>query len=150
MEHKLIDPKQVDKVLNSLEGSSVEELIIGSDKNSIHIVRANTNKTVSKNVEVEIAPAPAANIEKSITVDKETIIYKDILSTEVGIFSRSDAKKNILVKLRDEVQEGQVLAYIKSTGIMYEVKSEYSGKITEILVEDGQAVEFAQPLFRLK
>ena len=156
MENKSIEPKQVDKILHALSESSVEELVIENDNCGIHIVRDMSAVSIAKKVEqifdnVVKTSIDEKAIEQKDMLEEADINYNDILSPEVGIFLRSaDDKSQILVKLRDEIKKGQILAYIKSTGILYELKSEYDGKITEILVEDGQSVEFAQPLFRLK
>lgn len=151
---KIVSPSQISTLLEALNGSSVDEITITNDGSSIRLVRdalsckheINVVDTV-KTESLEIKPEDTEKTEPLEDAEKTT----DILSSEVGVFMRAkDAKSPMLVKLRDEVKRDQVLAFIKSTGIMYEVKSMHSGKVIEILVEDGQAVEYAQPLFRLK
>jgi acetyl-CoA carboxylase biotin carboxyl carrier protein len=51
------------------------------------------------------------------------------------------------VRVGDRVQEGQVLCIIEAMKLMNEIEAEVSGVITDILVENGQAVEYGQPLF---
>ena len=51
------------------------------------------------------------------------------------------------VKVGDSVKEGQVLAIVEAMKLMNEIESDFTGTVTEILVENGQAVEFGQPLF---
>ena len=48
------------------------------------------------------------------------------------------------------VPEGQVVAIVEAMKLMNEIESDCSGKIVEILVENGQAVEYGQPLFRVE
>ena len=47
----------------------------------------------------------------------------------------------------DSVKEGQVLAIVEAMKLMNEIESDYTGTVKEILVENGQGVEFGQPLF---
>ena len=47
------------------------------------------------------------------------------------------------------VQKGQIVAIVEAMKLMNEIESDYSGTVAEILVENGQAVEYGQPLFRL-
>ena len=54
------------------------------------------------------------------------------------------------VKVGDTVKKGQVLAIVEAMKLMNEIESDYDGTITEIFVENGQPVEYGQPLFRLE
>jgi acetyl-CoA carboxylase biotin carboxyl carrier protein len=69
----------------------------------------------------------------------------------VGIFTRLNPKtKEAYVKLRDVVKKGDVIAHIRVLGHLQDVVVDEEGKIKEILVEEGQPVEYGQPLFRLE
>ena len=48
------------------------------------------------------------------------------------------------------MKKGQVLAIVEAMKLMNEIESDYDGTIAEILVENGQAVEYGQPLFKLQ
>lgn len=54
------------------------------------------------------------------------------------------------VKVGDTIAKGDVVCIIEAMKFMNEVVSEVSGKIIEVLVEDGEFVEFGQPLFRVE
>ena len=70
-----------------------------------------------------------------------------VKSPIVGTFySTPSPDKPPFVKVGQTVNEGDVLFIIESMKLMNEVKSEYSGKITKILVESGQSVEYNQPI----
>ena len=83
---------------------------------------------------VETAPpAPAGHIVKS---------------PMVGTFYRSSAPGGkALADVGAQVQAGQALCIIEAMKIMNEIESDKAGKVTRILCENGQAVEFGQPLF---
>jgi acetyl-CoA carboxylase biotin carboxyl carrier protein len=51
------------------------------------------------------------------------------------------------VQLGDEVKEGQVLCIIEAMKMMNQIESDRAGRVTAIMVKNGEAVEFGQPLF---
>lgn len=71
-----------------------------------------------------------------------------IKSPIVGTFYRAPSPDaDDFVKVGDQVEKGQTLCIIEAMKIMNEIESEYSGEVQKILVENGEAVEFEQPLF---
>lgn len=75
---------------------------------------------------------------------------KFIKAPIVGTFYQSASpEKPPYVNIGDTVSKGDIVCIIEAMKFMNEVTSEESGKITEILVEDGQFVEFGEPLFKL-
>ena len=66
----------------------------------------------------------------------------------VGTFYRSSSPGGKpLADVGDEIKEGQPICIIEAMKIMNEIEAEFSGRIVKILAENGQAVEFGQPLF---
>ena len=86
--------------------------------------------------------------EKSVTEEfKSGNIVK---SPMVGTFySKSSPTSNPYVEIGSEVKKGTVLCIVEAMKLMNEIESEFNGKIAEILVKDGEAVEYGQPLFRI-
>jgi oxaloacetate decarboxylase alpha subunit len=81
------------------------------------------------------APAPAADQVK-------------VTSPIVGTFYRSSSpEKPSYVEVGDVVKKGQVLCIIEAMKLMNEIESEAAGKVVQALVENGQPVEYGQPLF---
>ena len=71
-----------------------------------------------------------------------------VKSPLVGTFYAAPAEDaDPFVKVGDSVKEGQVLAIVEAMKLMNEIESDFTGTVTEILVENGQAVEYGQPLF---
>ena len=69
----------------------------------------------------------------------------------VGTFYRTPAPDQpAFVEVGSVVRKGQVLCIIEAMKLMNEIEADEPGKITEILVENGQPVEFGQPLFRVE
>lgn len=82
------------------------------------------------------AAAPAGNIVKSPLV---------------GTFYAAPAEDaEPFVKVGDSVKEGQVLAIVEAMKLMNEIESDFTGTVAEILVENGEAVEYGQPLFVIR
>ncbi len=75
---------------------------------------------------------------------------KCVKSPLVGTFYAAPAEDaDPFVSVGDTVKKGQTLAIIEAMKLMNEIESEYDGTIAEILVENGQPVEYGQPLFRI-
>ena len=69
----------------------------------------------------------------------------------VGIFyAAPEEGAEPFVKVGDTVKKGQTLAIVEAMKLMNEIESEYDGVVTEVLAENGQAVEFGQELFRIR
>lgn len=76
---------------------------------------------------------------------------KIVESPLVGTFYAAPAEDAApFVSVGDTVKKGQTLAIIEAMKLMNEIESEYDGTIAEILVENGQPVEYGQPLFRIQ
>ena len=74
-----------------------------------------------------------------------------VKSPLVGTFYAAPAEDaEPFVKVGDSVKEGQVLAIVEAMKLMNEIESDFTGTVAEILVENGEAVEFGQPLFVIK
>jgi acetyl-CoA carboxylase biotin carboxyl carrier protein len=81
-------------------------------------------------------------------VEPVTTKQVTVTSPIVGTFYRAPAPdKPPYVQVGDMVKKGQVLCIIEAMKLMNEIESETSGKIIQILIENGQPVEYGQPLF---
>ena len=76
---------------------------------------------------------------------------KAIVSPMVGTFYRAPSPDSApYIKEGQEISEETVVCIIEAMKVMNEIKAEVKGVITEVLVENGAAVQFGQPLFRVK
>ena len=143
-----MDINFIEEVLEELDRSKARYFRLETEKKKIEIIR-NPSKTVKEEPKeiktISIKETKESDVEETVT---ETY---DIKSPYIGFFQRSDNKDSIpIIKLREVVEKGKIVAFIRSMNLQYEVISDVKGKIVEVLVEDGQAVEYGQPLFRLK
>ena len=85
---------------------------------------------------------------KENTNDKKGNIIK---SPMVGIFYlKPSPTAEPYIEIGKEVKKGDVLCIIEAMKLMNELESEYTGKVTEVLVKDGEAVEYGTPLLRIE
>ena len=96
-----------------------------------------------------LAPAPeAAPAAGEASAAEEAPAGNIVKSPLVGTFYAAPAEDaEPFVKVGDSVKEGQVLAIVEAMKLMNEIESDFTGIVKEILVENGEAVEFGQPLF---
>ncbi|WP_158736035.1 acetyl-CoA carboxylase biotin carboxyl carrier protein [Alteribacillus sp. YIM 98480] len=163
---------EIKELIRALDKSSIGELEIrGENKEKITIRKEGAVQTAAvetiqtpqpqavPSVPQPEAPAPAAPKEESqakAPEQTETPAAKDdsleeITSPMVGTFYRSPSPDaDPYVKEGDKVGEESVVCIVEAMKLMNELEAEISGEIVEILVENGELVEYGQPLFLVK
>jgi len=92
--------------------------------------------------------APATPAERPLVADAVSPALVTLEAPMVGTFYRSPSPTaDPFVNEGDVVKESQVLCIIEAMKLMNEIESKVGGRIAKILVENGQAVEYGQPLF---
>ncbi len=135
----------LEAIMRAMQGTSIKECEITGKDLFVRMVRdMAASPAVKKSASipaVAAVPAPVAEEQAATT---------DITSAWVGHFYRgAKPKDKALVKLRDVVKAGQQGGIVITMNVVHQVESDVAGKLTEILVEDGQAVEYGQPLLRV-
>jgi acetyl-CoA carboxylase biotin carboxyl carrier protein len=93
------------------------------------------------------APAPAA----PSAAELERANLTEVLSPMVGTFYRAASpESDTFVEVGDTIDEESVVCIIEAMKVMNEIKAEVAGEVVEILVENGEAVEFGQPLLLIR
>lgn len=91
---------------------------------------------------------------ETVSVSDEKTVQQEgklVKSPLVGTFYAAPAEDaQPFVKVGDKVAKGQTLAIVEAMKLMNEIESDFDGEIAEIYVENGQAVEYGMPLFRIK
>jgi len=143
----LADIEKVRELLKSLENSSVEELELETEGLKIKVKFKREGVSVPAPSEVPLTPEPSPAEEKAQPEEN----YYVVESPMVGTFYRAPAPgAEPFVKEGDYVEKGQTLCIIEALKVMNEIESEVSGVVRKILVENGQPVEFGQPLFYIE
>jgi acetyl-CoA carboxylase biotin carboxyl carrier protein len=134
-----MDKDTLDAIMAALDETSIAECEIAANDRVIRIVRAPHPVQ---------SPHPAAAPAYDAAENEPGMV--DITATHVGYFYRGTGKgAKPCVKIRDAVKEGQQIGSINIMSVIQNVTSPVSGKLLEFLVEDGQPVEYGQPLARL-
>ncbi|MEX0268622.1 acetyl-CoA carboxylase biotin carboxyl carrier protein [Leptolyngbyaceae cyanobacterium UHCC 1019] len=95
----------------------------------------------------DVAPSPSTTVTLPPNSDRR---YLEILSPMVGTFYRSPAPDELpFVETGDRIRSGQTVCIIEAMKLMNEIEAEVTGEIIEILVQNGEPVEYNQPLMRV-
>lgn len=105
---------------------------------------------LDKKVSDEVKEDKTNNLKENIN-EKEEISGSIVTSPMVGTFYGSPSPDSeSFVKVGDPVKKGDVLCIIEAMKLMNEIESEFSGTVAEVLVKDGDMVEYGTPLFKIK
>jgi biotin carboxyl carrier protein len=135
---------EIRQLLKLMDANDLEEIVIEQESDGVKL-------TLRKPAPVVFAYADgeADGYEAAESAVAEAPVAKDfeIAAPLVGVFRASmKAGGKPLVGVGDIVREGQVVAAIESLNVHNEVEATVSGRVREILIEDGQSVEYGQPL----
>jgi acetyl-CoA carboxylase biotin carboxyl carrier protein len=148
-----ISLKQLKGLLKTLEEGGAAEFEYQDDKFRVKVVRGRPEASWSVVAPPVAAPAPgvaAAPAPPSPQPDADPGAAI-ITSPFVGTFYRAPAPgAEPFVQVGTKVKQGQTLCIVEAMKLMNEIEAEYLGTIVDILVENGQSVEFGQPLFRVQ
>lgn len=155
-----MDIRKVKKLIEMLEESSLAEIEIREGEESIRISRASsvgtgTGTTVtspSATPPSAVAPAAAVSPPPSPAADVPATPAappgQSVTSPMVGTFYRSpNPGAKPFVDVGSEVKVGDVLCIIEAMKMMNQIESDKAGVVKVILKENGQPVEFGEPLF---
>ena len=145
-------------LMDKFDKSSMSEITIsaGSGENEIKI-KLSKNTAYLPEVksltpaQTAVPMAIPANITEEAAQDIIEAGGETIKSPLVGTFYASPSPDSrAYVKAGDKITKGMILCIIEAMKTMNEIESEFDGEIAEILVKNGSAVEYGQPLFRLR
>ena len=143
-----MDIRKVKKLIEMLEASDLEELEITEGEESVKLVKRTTQSNSSKEIKEQISSPKAEETEQQAANEKvQEIEGEEITSPMVGTFyTASSPGADAFVKVGDKVN-GDVVCIVEAMKMMNEIKSDFSGTVSKILVENSDPVEFGQPLF---
>ena len=152
-----MDIRKVKKLIEMLENSSLNEIVIKEGEESVKLVKSagniQTPQMIAASPQV-LAPAIEEKEPEEKTKEEpedKIISGKSINSPMVGTFySSPNPGADSFVKVGDKVSEGDVLCIIEAMKIMNEIESEFDGTIINIKVDNGDPVEYNQSLFEIK
>ena len=152
-----MDLRKLKTLIDLVSESNVSELEITEADGKVRIVKASPVATVASVAPVIAQPvaAPAvmaspaaATLAAGAAPAAPAETGHVVKSPMVGTFYRSASPgAKSFVDVGSEVKEGEPICIIEAMKIMNEIEADKAGKVTKILVENGQAVEYGQPLF---
>jgi acetyl-CoA carboxylase biotin carboxyl carrier protein len=156
-----MDIRKVKKLIEMLEESSLAEIEIREGEEAIRISRASSVghaavTSVGQSAPATAAPAPVAAPAAPVTAPGEAPHSKlppghAITSPMVGTFYRSPSPgAAAFVDVGSEVKVGDVLCIIEAMKMLNQIEADKAGIVKAILKENGQPVEFGEPLFVLE
>ena len=164
----MIDLRYVKKLVELLDGSSVDSIEISSDKG----MKIRISKTPQQRGTVQVAPSlPIPAMIPAPAVTPPRITPPEVVIAQGEAATRTEAPKTKLLEVKSpmvgtfyrspepgaapyvtegtRIEKGQILCIIEAMKIMNEIESEYSGVVKEVLVPDAHSVEYGQVLFRI-
>ncbi len=147
-----MDLRKLKTLIDLVSESNIHELEITEAEGKVRIVKAGSAMVAAPAMAtpamttVALMTAAAASAAAAAAPAEPT--GKLVKSPMVGTFYRSASPgAKAFVEVGSMITEGEPVCIIEAMKIMNEIESDASGKVTRILCENGQAVEFGQPLF---
>ena len=145
-----MDLRKLKTLIDLVSESNISELEITEPEGKVRIVKAGAPAVAAPMMVAPpaLAPAAASGAAAAATEPVARPADKVIKSPMVGTFYRASSPgAKPLADVGDSVKEGEAVCIIEAMKIMNEIESDVSGKVLRILCENGQAVEYGQPLF---
>jgi acetyl-CoA carboxylase biotin carboxyl carrier protein len=146
-----MDLRKLKTLIDLVSESNISELEITEAEGKVRIVKSGAAGTLAMPA-VSLAPvaAPAAPVAAAAVAPAPVAepAGRVIKSPMVGTYYRAASPgAKAFVEVGSTIKEGEAVCIIEAMKIMNEIEADTSGKILQILCENGQAVEFGQPLF---
>ncbi|WP_239752573.1 acetyl-CoA carboxylase biotin carboxyl carrier protein [Mammaliicoccus sp. J-M40] len=145
--------KQIKELVDVLDNSSLTEIDINDKEFKLTLKKEIKQEVIYNQEPTRVAesapvtnqadtqPAPETEVDNSITIN----------APMVGTFYKSPSPdEGPYVQVGSRVESDTTVCILEAMKLFNEIQAEVSGEITEILVEDGQMVEYGQPLFKVK
>jgi acetyl-CoA carboxylase biotin carboxyl carrier protein len=148
-----ISLKHLKGLLKTLEEGGASEFEYQDDKFRVRVVRGRLEPSPGVVPPPAMAPLPAVSPAPAPPSPKPDSAQNAgvITSPFVGTFYRAPAPEaEPFVQVGSKVKQGQTLCIVEAMKLMNEIEAEYPCNIVDILVENGQSVEFGQHLFRVE
>ena len=143
-----------------MKKNSISDFELEKEDFKIKLHRTDGNKTDNVQIQnylppgtLQPAPIPVSEQPATETPKTESTVTKDpeIKSPMIGTFYLAPSpESDDYVQVGDHVNADSVVCIVEAMKVMNEIKAEISGVITEIVAENASAVEYGQPLFRVR
>ncbi|GKS81864.1 acetyl-CoA carboxylase, biotin carboxyl carrier protein [Ligilactobacillus pabuli] len=146
---------EIKKLMDEFNSSNTREMEITTEGFHIHLSKNENSFQAEAQIPTPTAAAavPTNVAEKQpvetkpVEVEEGTVIKAPMVGT---VYLKPEPQKPAYVAVGQKVKKGDVICIIEAMKMMTEIKSEVSGTISEVLVENEELVEFDQPLLRVQ
>ena len=146
-----MDLRKLKTLIDLVSESNVSELEITEAEGKVRIVKSGgavVQQFVAAPVQAPVAQAPAAPVAELPAPAAVAPSGHVVKSPMVGTFYRAASPgAKPFVEVGSQVKEGDTICIIEAMKILNEIEADKTGTVTKILGENGQAVEYGQPLF---
>ena len=139
-----MDIRKIKKLIEMLQESDLTEIEVQEGEESVRIVRGSNQPFEVKTTPISPASVGTPIENNEVSANESGSLIK---SPIVGTFYRKPAPdKSPFVEIGSHVNAGDVVCIVEAMKMMNEIKSEFTGKVSAINIEDGEPVEFDQSL----
>jgi acetyl-CoA carboxylase biotin carboxyl carrier protein len=148
-----MDLRKLKTLIELVENSGIAELELTEGEEHVRISRSSSVAAPMQQYYAaapQSAPAPASSLAAAVAAPAAPVVPEGhvVKSPMVGSFYRSPSPgAKSFVDVGQNINEGDTICIIEAMKLLNEIEADKSGVIKAILVENGQAVEFGQPLF---
>lgn len=158
--------QEIREIIKLINQTGIKEFEFEQEGTKIKIIKGNGLESTIHTTEVPVLAEPAVQSipqqesqpllkeEKRPVVEQnaeQTSNFHKITSPMVGTFYVSSSPEDdAYIKMGDKVKKETIVCIVEAMKLFNEIEAEVSGEIVEILVENGQLVEYGQPLFLVK
>jgi acetyl-CoA carboxylase biotin carboxyl carrier protein len=143
-----MDLRKLKTLIDLVSESNVSELEITEAEGKVRIVKGGGGGSSSRPPQMRRAAAAAALRPRCARRRARSPAGHTVKSPMVGTFYRASSPgAKSFVEIGSQVKEGETICIIEAMKILNEIEADKGGTITQILCENGQAVEYGQPLF---
>lgn len=144
---------EIKELIAIFSESDITELVLELDNLKLHLskLKVSAPQQAAQHVPQPSATAGTKEAEPQQPSQEQPAKLREVLAPMVGVFYRAPSPgADPYVEVGSFVEKGQTLCIIEAMKLMNEIESEYRGQVVEILVENGQPVEYGQPLFLIE
>ena len=145
-----MDIRKVKKLIELLEASDVAEIEIHEGEESVRISRTGSTPAFFAGPAAAAAPAPAPTpaAPAAETPQPEELTGHIVRSPMVGTFYRAPTPgAKPFIEVGAKVRPGDTLCIIEAMKILNQIEADKAGTVTQVLVDNGEPVEYNEPLF---
>lgn len=144
-----MDLRKLKTLIDLVSESNVSELEITEAEGKVRIVKGGVAMVQQYAPPVPMMAPAAMPAQTAVTDVAEPVASGHLVkSPMVGTFYRSSSPgAKAFVEVGDEIKAGETICIIEAMKILNEIEADHSGTVTKVMCDNGQAVEYGQPLF---